>query len=415
MNWLVLIWIGVNAASLPNLWGTPEVNREIPVVAITATPSDLTTSSLWSDPAVNLLSDFGPLSPLAMSPFFGITVLSGLSQLENTQWGGAFLADYTMVARNPVLKHPATFWVFLVLTVLTSLPRMTKVSKPVAQALDWVESYSVLLITLIMFGIGLSMAEASGGAGDSVAVSVDRSVMTPMQAGVFSLTLGGLLMVAAIVNFVVVKSVRFMFEMLIWISPIPFVDAIFDVLNKVVCLGLLILYAISPLAALVVNLLIFAACVVVYHWAKRRLDYHWHFWVEPFWKWLFPSYRAFDGRHLWCFAEQDFGPFQKYDRLQVYLWEGKWMIIRYDWFWRKKVHEFTHDDLPYLECTDWKVNVVLQQQVPLRMATHRGYRMDLERMAAGLELMTRQRLDARSQRLIREAETQGLGEPAPCE
>ncbi|MBL8854917.1 MAG: hypothetical protein JNK57_13205, partial [Planctomycetaceae bacterium] len=144
MNWLVLIWIGVNAASLPNLRGTAEVNREIPVVAITATPSDLTTSSLWSDPAVNLLSDFGPLSPLAMSPFFGITVLSGLSQLENTQWGGAFLADYTMVARNPVLKHPATFWVFLVLTILTSLPRMTKVSKPVAQALDWVESYSVL-------------------------------------------------------------------------------------------------------------------------------------------------------------------------------------------------------------------------------------------------------------------------------
>jgi hypothetical protein len=339
-----------------------------------------------------------------------------LSQLENTSWGGSLLADYTMVAQNPVLKHPATFWVFLILTLLTSLPRMTKVSKPIAQALDWVESYSVLLITLIMFGIGMSTAEASTPSETTgVTVSSERSAITPVQAGVLSLTLGGLLMIAAIVNFLVVKSVRFMFEMLIWISPIPFVDAVFEVLNKVLCLGLLILYAISPWAALAVNLFIFAICVVVYRWAKRRLDYHWHFWVEPWWRWLFPSYRPFDGRHLWCFAEQDFGPFQKYDLLQVYLWEGKWMMIRYDWFWRKKVHEFTHNDLPYLESTDWKVNVVLQQQVPIRLATHRGYRQDLERIAAGLELMTRERLEARDQRRILAATSHGVGEPAPAE
>lgn len=381
-------------------------------------PSDMTTAALDSTPAIQMLADFGPLSPLAMSPFFGITVLSGLAQFETTAWGGSLLADYSMVARNPVLKHPATFWVFLLLTVATSLPRMTKVSKPIAQALDWVESYSVLLITLIMFGIGMSMAEGSASmpvALQGHAGNLAGTTITPVQAGVLSVTLGGLLMVAAIVNFIVVKSVRFMCETLIWISPIPFVDATFEVLNKVVCFGLLVLYAISPLAALAVNLIIFAVCLVVYRWAKRRLDYHWHFWVEPFWQWLFPTYRPFDGRHLWCFAEQDFGPFQKYDRLQVYLWEGKWIIIRYDWFWQKKVHQFTHDDLPYLECTDWKVNVVLQQQVPLRMATHRGYRKDLERMAAGLELMTRHRLDARNQRLIREADSSALSQATPME
>jgi hypothetical protein len=386
--------------------------------ALGPAPSDMTTAALDSTPAIQMLADFGPLSPLAMSPFFGITVLSGLAQFETTAWGGSLLADYSMVARNPVLKHPATFWVFLLLTVATSLPRMTKVSKPIAQALDWVESYSVLLITLIMFGIGMSMAEGSASmpvALQGNAGNLAGTTITPVQAGVLSVTLGALLMVAAIVNFIVVKSVRFMCETLIWISPIPFVDATFEVLNKVVCFGLLVLYSISPLAALVVNLIIFAVCLVVYRWAKRRLDYHWHFWVEPFWQWLFPTYRPFDGRHVWCFAEQDFGPFQKYDRLQVYLWEGKWIIIRYDWFWQKKVHQFTHDDLPYLECTDWKVNVVLQQQVPLRMATHRGYRKDLERMAAGLELMTRHRLDARNQRLIREADSSALSQATPTE
>lgn len=353
-----------------------------------------------------------------MSPFFGITVLSGLSQFESTHWGGVMLADYTLIAQNPVLKHPATFWIFFVLTLATSLPRMTKLSKPFVQALDWIESYAVLLITLIMFAIGWSTAEGNvpGSTGaQNASAMLEYGSQDLVQAGAFSFTLGALLMVAAIVNFVLVKTVRFMFEMLIWLSPIPLVDAAFEVLNKIVCLGLLILYAISPMAALTVNVLIFLACAVVYRWAKKRLDYHWHFWIEPWWQAVFPSYRSFDGRHLWCFAEQDFGPFRKYDLLQVYFWQGKWMIIRYDWFWRRKVHEFTHDDLPYLECTDWKVNLVLQQQIPLRLATHRGYRKDMERMAAGLELMTRQRLDAKNERLIRDAKQSLSGQPAPAE
>jgi len=235
---------------------------------------------------LQMLADFGLLSPLAMSPFFGITVLSGLSHLESTGWGGAMLADSTLIAQNPVLKHPATFWIFLVLTLATSLPRMTKLSKPFVQALDWIESYAVLLITLITFAIGWSMAEGNapgGTATPNASMTMGLASHELVQAGVFSISLGALLMVAAIVNFILVKSVRFMFEMLIWLSPIPLVDAAFEVLNKIVCLGLLILYAISPLAALAVNVLIFVACVVVYRWSKRRLDYHWHFWIEPWW------------------------------------------------------------------------------------------------------------------------------------
>jgi len=309
-----------------------------------------------------------------------------------------------LIARNPVLKHPATFWVFLVLTVLTSLPRMTKVSKPIAQSLDWIESYSVLLITLIMFGIGWATAVPLDSPQVGAATGAGLHELRPIQAGLFSATLGALFMVGAVINFVVIKSVRFLCELLIWISPVPFIDAAFELFNKFLCCGLLLVYAWSPWLALAINILIFAVCAVVFQWAKRRLDYQWHFWVEPIWQWWFPGYRAFDGRHLWCFAEQDFGPFKRYDRLQVYQWEGKWMMIRYDWFWRKRVHEFTHDDLPYLDVTPGKVCLVLQQQIPLRLATHRGYKSSVEQMAAGLNLMTRQQLDARRQRLIQAAE-----------
>jgi hypothetical protein len=357
-------------------------------------------SGVTVDPNWQMVTDLGPLTPLAMSPFFGVTVLSGLAQFEDTAWGASLLADQTLIARHPALKHPATFWVFLCLTVLTSLPRLTKVSKPIAQALDWVESYSVLLITLVMFGIAWAGATPPEPSPEQTGIGH----LPPVQAGIFSLTLGACLMVAAVINFWVIKSVRFMFEVLVWLSPFPLVDAAFEVLNKTLCLGLVLLYAVSPWLALAVNGMVFLVCGLLFRWAKRRVDYHWHFWIEPLWQWWFPRYREFDGRHLWCFAEQDFGPFQRYDRLQVYHWEDKWMMIRYDWFWRKRVHEFTHDDLPYLEATGWKVCVVLQQQIPLRLATHRGYRQSLEQIAAGLKLMTRQRLDARRERLIQAAD-----------
>jgi len=365
--------------------------------------------------AGNALLDLGPLSPLAMSPFFGVTVLSGLAQWEEAAWLGPWLSDQTLVARSPVLKHPATFWIFLGLTCLTSLPRLTKVSKPIAQALDWVESYSVLLITLVIFGVGWAASDpgVSQPAGRGLA-AVDGVT----QAGLFALTWGAVLMAAAVINYLVVHSVRFLLELLVWLSPLPLVDALFEGVNKIVCLGLLVLYAVSPLLALLMNVAIFAGCLWLYAWLKPRLDYHWHFWVEPWWQWWFPKYRAFDGRHLWCFAEQDFGPFRRYDRLQVYVWEGKWMMIRYDWFWRKQVHEFTHDDLPYLEATERKVSVVLQQQIPLRLSTHRGYLRAFEQIAAGLELLTRQRLDERAARRIRAAETVGEtpgdSSAAPC-
>lgn len=392
----------------------------------------ITTHWAASSPVVlesvgSALLDLGPLSPLAMSPFFGVTVLSGLAQWESTTWLGPWLSDQTLVAKSPVLKHPATFWIFLALTVLTSLPRLTKVSKPLAQALDWVESYSVLLITLVIFGVGWATESADGartlaaglsGVGLSGAGSDAVGSAGVAQAGIVALTWGAVLMVAATINYLVVHSVRFLLELLVWLSPVPLVDALFEGLNKTLCLGLLLLYAFSPLLSLLLNIAIFAGCLWLYAWLKPRLDYHWHFWIEPWWQWWFPNYRAFDGRHLWCFAEQDFGPFRRYDRLQVYVWEGKWMMIRYDWFWRKKVHEFTHDDLPYLEATDRKVSVVLQQQIPLRLSTHRGYRRAFEQIAAGLELLTDRRLDERRARLIRAAdgptETEGDSAAAPC-
>lgn len=367
------------------------LNRVPGMLGLPGSPSGANTVSQFAT-STELL---GPLTPLALSPYFGITVLSGMTQVPESWPMAGWLTNNRLLGTNPVLRHPATFWIFLLLTCVTSLPRFTKVTKPVAQALDGIEAYSGLITSLIILVVGLY----------SVAPESTPAQMA-VQAGILMWTWNAILLVAAIINFIVVKSVRFLFEMLIWISPIPFVDACFELANKAVCLVLLFLYAFSPLLALIINLFIFVACLLVMNWAQRRVNYHWHLWLEPVIQWLYPAYRKFDGHNLWVYCEQDFPPFRKYDRLHLYRWDGEWMLMRYDLFWQKKFRTFTEDDLPMLETIGRKNALVLQQQVPVRFCFHRGYTACLDEIAKGLGISTKQRVDYRANRLIREAEEQ---------
>ena len=87
--------------------------------------------------------------------------------------------------------------------------------------MDQLETYSVIIILLaIKF---LSGIEAGSEAGTQVAM---------VQLGVLSFTVDTLLMIAMAINIVVVNGVKFFFEFLVWLTPIPTVDAIFEVCNK---------------------------------------------------------------------------------------------------------------------------------------------------------------------------------------
>src|SRR5690606_16734208 len=85
----------------------------------------------------------GPLAPVALSPFFGITCLSGLSL-----FGGEWIVGHNSLLESSVLRSPVVFWTFLVLTIITSIPRLSKVSKPLAQAVDQVETYAGIITIL---------------------------------------------------------------------------------------------------------------------------------------------------------------------------------------------------------------------------------------------------------------------------
>jgi hypothetical protein len=263
----------------------------------------------------------GPMAPIALSPFFGITCLSGMSVFGESVMGeGSFLTQNQFVSSNPVLNQQAVFWIFLILTVVTSLPRLTKVSKPIAQVLDQVETYAGI-ITIIV----IRMVASSGGAETATAFAEPEVI----QMGFMSFTGDMLLVVAAAINIFVINLVKFFFEALIWLTPIPAVDAIFEACNKALCAAMMAIYAWSPLVATILNLILFTLCAIVFRRIYREVTYMRTMLADPVWKLINKAYGDFGSKkEMVVFPKGSFGPFPAKSKLLMTRTETGWKFIR---------------------------------------------------------------------------------------
>ena len=255
----------------------------------------------------------GPLAPIAISPFFGLACLCGISQYGG-DWANAF------VSNNPVLQSPAVLWTFVGLTLLTSLPRLTKVSKPMAQAIDQLEAWSGI-ITILIIRFASSTA-------DPVIEASAMSAVPMLECGFFSMSADVLLSIAAIVNILVINTVKFFFEVSVWLVPFPFVDAMLEAANKSVCAGLMAIYAWSPMWATLINLAIFVACFFAFSWVKRQTAYMRSILFDPIWAMVQKSYGVPSGKELTVFPQSDFGPFAARERLQLSDQGEQWKLTQ---------------------------------------------------------------------------------------
>ncbi|HMO52131.1 MAG TPA: hypothetical protein PKE26_13220 [Kiritimatiellia bacterium] len=208
----------------------------------------------WAD-GLSLADWMGPLAPVALSPFFGLMCLSGASLLMEQGW----LPPHPLLQHHALLANEIMFGVLLALTAMTSLPRLSKVSKPITQFADYLETYAAVVLLLAIYyvhGGEPDMAETPPG--------IVIAGFTETAGFVFIAVVAG-------INVVVIQTVRLFFEMLVWISPIPLLDAVFEVFNKTVCLALTAVYVFHPAAALAVNLVLFFLCLLVVRRVHRRL------------------------------------------------------------------------------------------------------------------------------------------------
>ncbi|MHC5089025.1 MAG: hypothetical protein ACYSOT_05385 [Planctomycetota bacterium] len=214
---------------------------------------------------LGITETLGPLAPVALSPFFGLACLSGASMLCDS----GILPGNEFLAGNEVLNNPLVFVVFTLLTLLTSVPRLLSVSKIFAEATERIETYA----GIISYGVVLMAAQQDAGA-----EQVEQMVVA---AGFFTMPANMLLACCAAVNIFVIATVRFFFELLTLISPIPTLDAIFECSNKAVAGILITIYAFSPWLAFVLNIILFLICLVIFKWVNRRVKYMKAMLLEP--------------------------------------------------------------------------------------------------------------------------------------
>ncbi|MEO9590187.1 hypothetical protein [Rhodopirellula bahusiensis] len=277
---------------------------------------DIAAATAWAD-QLNLADWMGPLAPLALSPFFGVACLSGLSL-----WGPDWITDNALLGSSGPLRSVPLFAIFAVLAVLTSVPRLSKVSKPFAQAMDQLEAYSVIVI-LLAIKITASMTADSVGTDEAQLAAEAVPVYT---AGIFSFTANTLLLIAMAVNMLVINSVKFFFEFLVWLTPFPTVDAIFEVCNKSLCAALMAVYAFSPTLATVFNFAILFVAALIFRWAGRRVKFYRTMLLDPVLARLWPGFATPDPRGVIVFAQNAVGPFPAKSCLRLRRGDDGWLL-----------------------------------------------------------------------------------------
>jgi len=220
----------------------------------------------------------GPLAPVALSPYFALTFMSGASLLADSGMLPDAVSKNAMLGKNSPLNNGLVFSGLLGLTALTALPKLTKVTKPFAQAIDQVEAHSGIVAVLAVQA--LSSVNLGESAGEQAASTV------VIQAGIVSFTQGTLLMIFSAINIFVVNTVKFFFEMMIFLSPFPTVDAIFETANKSLAAALMAIYVWSPWVATVINLAIFAVSLLIFAWVRRRVVYLRSVFGDPILGWM---------------------------------------------------------------------------------------------------------------------------------
>lgn len=169
---------------------------------------------------------------------------------------------------NEFLNSGLVFAIFLALSIATSLPKMTAVSKGFAEAADQLETYAGIITYLVIFCL-------AGSGGETTSQPVAYS------AGIISFTGDTLLMITVVINIIVINTVKYFFELLVWISPIPALDAVFETANKAVTAVLAVIYAFSPKLAMVLNVILFLICLMIFNWVRRRIKYYRVMFISP--------------------------------------------------------------------------------------------------------------------------------------
>jgi hypothetical protein len=230
---------------------------------------------------------FGPMPAVAGTPFLGLAVLSAAALLSDTEMvrnaDSPFVRGFHDNALLVEARRYATLPLFialLALALLTYMANSGKIRGSVGKLLRAAEDSSVL----VTYGL-LALVTILGAA----RAAPPPHVVQVVQMGVWTVPADIAVAVGLAMALGIMMTVRFAFDVLIWLSPFPFVDFTFETLKKVLSLSFLGLYFLSPVAASSVGLLVLLPALFLYGWALRIFSFAFRIVLRPLFVRLAPD------------------------------------------------------------------------------------------------------------------------------
>ena len=202
---------------------------------------------------------------LATSPFLGLAIIEVAAVATGGESAAASSNPIVVRIRDDRLVVSArrhASWPFagllVALAAMSVALRMHKLSKPVAAVFVPVE------FVLAFTAVGSSILTTIANATRSPAV-IERGMM-PMPSAAF---LGTVLVLSVVA---VMMAVRLAFDVLIWISPFPFVDALFEGAKLLFTVGFILIVALVPAFALVLAGIALVVSLLLLRWSVRWVE-----------------------------------------------------------------------------------------------------------------------------------------------
>jgi hypothetical protein len=200
-----------------------------------------------------------PLPGIAISPSLAIASLTGVALLcresgfvrSRGVCNTPLLVELDRYASLPLAGGLLAF------ALLCFAANTGKLQGILGKGLKLAEMFATVIVYFLFAN---SMVGTSGGGG-------------PVKADLLAVTGGVFLAFAAASALMTAMVARLACELLIWLSPFPFVDLALEIVERVVAVGLLLLFLVSPAAAAVVSAVFLLVSFVLLRWAVRMLRF----------------------------------------------------------------------------------------------------------------------------------------------
>ncbi|NQX92975.1 MAG: hypothetical protein HRT74_12790, partial [Flavobacteriales bacterium] len=200
-----------------------------------------------------LVGYIAQLAPMAINPYLTIFLTSLFSNLGLTN---------DLVMTNAYLANGWVLGISGALVAITSLPKILgdKLTGPLSLAINYLDTKAAIIINISVLLLPVFFDSSE---------QMQETAMMVMGLDISFKTL--VLIIVSVIYLVVVMTVKFFLETLIFLSPIPLLDSIFEILKIVLTIGLTFLALVFPYFALFLTIISFLICLIFYKRAKRKL------------------------------------------------------------------------------------------------------------------------------------------------